>query len=170
MSDLSSYGETVCVESLRTEQTLRKNCSTSYVPTCMPPQLIIPNQSQIWGAQMPTRAMPAHRRGTVHTTGSSAYPEDFPTSYFPTAPLGRSGASTPHLNEKLQVVESALEKEDQGDRLFDPERDGLEVPKRPFLLTHAVVIGTAMILVVVVEMACVAKVRINCRLCILCGD
>lgn len=58
----------------------------------------------------------------------------------------------------MRVVESAIEKEDLGDRLFDPERDGLEVPKRPFLLTHAVIVGSAMILVVVVEMACVAMV------------
>ena len=46
-----------------------------------------------------------------------------------------------------------------GNKLYDPERDGTGVPTRPFLLTHAVMIGLAMALVVVVEMACVAKVR-----------
>ncbi|KAL1632429.1 hypothetical protein SLS56_003671 [Neofusicoccum ribis] len=88
-------------------------------------------------------------------SGKATIKRDSYMSYFPAAVVQRSGASTPRLlSEKMRVVESALEKEDQGDRLFDPERDGLEVPKRPFLLTHSVIIGLAMILVVVVEMAC----------------
>jgi hypothetical protein len=61
-------------------------------------------------------------------------------------------------NEKIGVIQSAIDREEQGDKAFDPEVEGQEAPKRPFLLTHAFIIGSAMILVVVVEMACIAKV------------
>lgn len=63
------------------------------------------------------------------------------------------------MNEKIGVVQTAIEREEQGDKIFDPEKEGHEPPKRPFLITHALIIGLAMVLVVVVEMACLAKVR-----------
>lgn len=103
--------------------------------------------------------MPAAPREIIASRGSSVYPDEPQPPYFPTAAIVDSGASTPRLlDEKRRVIDTALEREDQGDKFFDPERDGLEVPKRPFLITHAVIVGLAMILVVVVEMACVAKV------------
>jgi len=64
------------------------------------------------------------------------------------------------MNEKANRVQAAVEKEEMGNKIYDPERDGTGVPTRPFLLSHAVMIGLAMALVVVVEMACVAKVQI----------
>ncbi|KAL1616786.1 hypothetical protein SLS54_008178 [Diplodia seriata] len=106
----------------------------------------------VLGAQMPTPLMAVTHRETIGRRGSSIYAEEPQPPYFPTAPIVDFA-----IDEKRKVIDSAIEREDQGEKLFDPERDGLEVPKRPFLLTHAVIVGLAMILVVVVEMACVAK-------------
>ncbi|KAH0543419.1 hypothetical protein FGG08_002277 [Glutinoglossum americanum] len=86
-------------------------------------------------------------------------------SLFPTG--GGSGTSTPRdpaMNENISAIQAAIEREEQGDRVFDPEKESQEVPKRPFLLTHAVVIGLSMILVLVVEMACIAKLVTEVRL------
>ena len=64
-------------------------------------------------------------------------------------------------NEKYDVFKSAIAREEEGDRAYDPERDGTEAPKRPFMLTHAVCIALAMVLVVVVELACVASKQVE---------
>ena len=76
-------------------------------------------------------------------------------STFPMAAISYNNSK--EFSEKIDVIETALAKEDEGDRAFDPEKDGLEAPKRPFLLTHALLVSLAVILAVVVEMACVAK-------------
>ena len=78
------------------------------------------------------------------------------SEYFPT---GRNS-----INEKLGAIETAIEKEEKGDRAFDPERDGMEAPKRPFLLVHALMVGLAVALCVIVEVACVAKMLTEVRL------
>jgi hypothetical protein len=70
----------------------------------------------------------------------------------------------PATNEKLAVVHAALEKEERGNKHFDPEKQKDEDFDRPFLLTHAIMVGLAMVLVVVVEMACVAKLLTEVRL------
>ena len=64
------------------------------------------------------------------------------------------------MNEKIDAIDRAIEVEEQGDKAFDPEEEA-ELPKRPFLLIHAMLVGLAMVLVVVVEMACLAKVSIE---------
>lgn len=69
----------------------------------------------------------------------------------------------PVVNEKVTVIQAAIEREELGEKAYDPERDH-GIPKRPFLLNHAVVIGLAMVLVVVVEMACLAKLLQEIRL------
>ena len=65
--------------------------------------------------------------------------------------------STPESNQKLDAIQIAIAKEEEGDQAYDPEKDGKEAPTRKFMLTHAVCIAIAMVLVVVVEMACVAS-------------
>ncbi len=63
----------------------------------------------------------------------------------------------PELWEKFAIVQAAMTKEEHGHKMYDPETGDADM-ERPFLLTHAVMVGLAMILVVTVEMACVAKV------------
>lgn len=63
----------------------------------------------------------------------------------------------PELAEKFSVIQTAIAREEEGDQAYDAERDGTEAPKRPFYLTHAVMIALAMVLVVVVELSCVAS-------------
>jgi hypothetical protein len=67
------------------------------------------------------------------------------------------GMQTPQSSEKFEVIQSAIAIEEEGDRAYDPEKDGKEAPQRQFMLTHAVCISLAMVLVVVVEMACIAS-------------
>ena len=89
---------------------------------------------------------------------TSAFPSAFPSAF--TTP-GGSGTATPVdpiQGEKLAIILAAMTKEEWGDRLYDPEKGDADM-ERPFLLGHAVMIGLAMVLVVVVEMACIAKVR-----------
>ena len=59
--------------------------------------------------------------------------------------------------EKLNIIQTAVEKEELGDKVFDPEKDGQEAPKRRMLLNHAIIVGASLVLVVVVEMACIAQ-------------
>ena len=71
-------------------------------------------------------------------------------------------------NEKqmksFDVIQSAIAREEEGDKAYDPERDGAEAPHRPFLLWHAGCIALAMVLVVLVEFACIAKLLTEVRL------
>lgn len=62
-----------------------------------------------------------------------------------------------NYKEKVQVIETAITKETDP-KAYDPEKDGVAPPTRPFLLNHAASVGVAMALVVVIEMACIAKV------------
>lgn len=71
--------------------------------------------------------------------------------------LPEAALEDPTMKEKINVIQAALDKEEHGDQIFDPEKEGLEAPKRKLLLRHAVMVSLAMILVVVVEMACIAK-------------
>jgi hypothetical protein len=81
----------------------------------------------------------------------------------PGATPGWTTPGDPAVNEKVTVIQAAIEQEELGDKAYDPEKDQ-GVPKRPFLLTHAMTVGLAMILVVVVEMACLAKLLQEVRL------
>jgi hypothetical protein len=84
-------------------------------------------------------------------------------SFIPTDTSG-GPPGDPVINERISVIQTAINQEEQGDRVFDPEKESQEAPKRPFLLTHALIIGLAMVLVVVVEMACISKVRSQKRM------
>lgn len=78
--------------------------------------------------------------------------------------LPQSALQNSSVMEKLNIIQTAVEKEQQGDKAFDPEREGEEAPKRKMLLNHALVVGASIVLVVVVEMACIAKMVQETRL------
>lgn len=82
-------------------------------------------------------------------------PQSSMAQILPYLPQGAFQDST--LQEKVHAIQSALEKEQQGDKAFDPEKEGQEAPERKFLLNHALMVGFAMVLTVTVEMACIAK-------------
>lgn len=101
-------------------------------------------------------------------------------SMFPiSAPM--TGPLPIEMSEKIGAIDRAIEVEEMGDKVFDPEKEA-ELPERKFLLVHAVTIGIAMvsllftvagsvvyannrqILVIVVEMACLAKLITEYRL------
>ncbi|KAF8242296.1 hypothetical protein K440DRAFT_607581 [Wilcoxina mikolae CBS 423.85] len=104
----------------------------------------------VWGSHIPSPG---------HLSSPSPYPSHHRRSVLPShTPVDAA------TNEKIGVIQSAIDAEIQGDRVFDPEVEGQEAPPRPFLLTHAWIVGTAMILVVVVEMACIAKLITEWRL------
>ena len=84
------------------------------------------------------------------------------------------------MSEKITAIDRAIEVEGLGDQAYDPSKEA-ELPEREFLLVHAVTIGIAMVslaefictcfatnlaqvLVIVVEMACVAKLLTEYRL------
>lgn len=71
-------------------------------------------------------------------------------------------SSDPEWSEKMNIVQAAIEREENSELHFDPDLEGSAAPERPFLLLHACVVGFAMIIVVFVEMLCVAKVGIEC--------
>lgn len=133
------------------------------------------NSLQVWGAAVPVEdavgsprtSSPFGRRSFGATLATPQYP-GMNTPMPPMPPMaayqGYGGYGKPEMNEKWGVIEQAIAREEEGDKAFDPEKDGAEAPKRPFLLTHALCIGLAMILVVVVEMACVAKLLTEVRL------
>lgn len=81
-----------------------------------------------------------------------------------------TGYATPpiQMNEKqkeqFEVIQTAIAREEEGEKAYDPEKDGTEIPHRPLLLWHAGVIGLAMVLVVIVEFACIAKLLTEVRL------
>ena len=69
--------------------------------------------------------------------------------------------SDPEVSEKMGIVQAAIEREENQDTYFNADTEAAEVPERPFLLVHASVIGVAMVLVVFVEMLCVARVSLR---------
>lgn len=119
----------------------------------------------VWGGQVPQAAgAGVHRTSSPfgQRTSMQIVPQ-MPQAY--NTPMGYSTPpSNPEWNEKYDVIKTAIQREEDGDKAYDPERDGTEAPPRPYLLTHATCIGLAMVLVVVVEFACVAKLLTEVRL------
>ncbi|OQU99178.1 hypothetical protein CLAIMM_04850 [Cladophialophora immunda] len=42
--------------------------------------------------------------------------------------------------EKLNIIQTAVEKEEQGDKIFDPDKESQEAPERKILLNHALMV------------------------------
>lgn len=85
-----------------------------------------------------------------------------------TPPIGQTPGQTPgrtpsaisedpEFNEKMNIVQAAIEREENKDTIFNPDIEAAAPPERPFLLLHAGVIGFAMTLVVFVEMLCASR-------------
>lgn len=64
------------------------------------------------------------------------------------------------IGEKSQTFETPLRIEEDTDEVYDQESDAAGPSKRPIVLTHSFIVGLAIILVVVVEVFCVATVRL----------
>ncbi|KAF2258386.1 hypothetical protein CC78DRAFT_478949 [Lojkania enalia] len=117
----------------------------------------------VWGSHIPSHssvsphqhapAVHSHQPSTNGHTRSSGFPISAPMD----------GPVPSEMSEKIGAIGRAIEVEEMGDRVFDPEKEA-ELPERKFLLVHAVTIGIAMILVIVVEMACLAKLITEYRL------
>ncbi|KAK3112111.1 hypothetical protein LTR53_011951 [Teratosphaeriaceae sp. CCFEE 6253] len=124
----------------------------------------------VWGSQVPHANSSPHTSSPFGQRTSMSVPP--PTQAYsapsvvqqPIPGFDPSAQNNPEWNEKYDVIKSAIAREEEGDKAYDPEKDGTEVPTRPFLLVHAACIGLAMVLVVVVEMACVAKLLTEVRL------
>lgn len=110
----------------------------------------------VWGSHIPSHnsvsyqaapPMQSHQASSYGRTRSSMFPVSAPMT----------GPVPSEMEEKLGAIDRAIQVEELGDQAFDPEKEA-DLPERKFLLVHAVTIGIAMVLVIVVEMACVAKV------------
>jgi hypothetical protein len=66
------------------------------------------------------------------------------------------------MDEKHAVFEAAMRVEDGTEEVYDPEAMPVGPSKRPMVLTHSFMVGLAMILVVVVEVFCIANVGHSC--------
>ncbi|KKY17433.1 hypothetical protein UCRPC4_g05575 [Phaeomoniella chlamydospora] len=123
----------------------------------------------VWGSPIsnPTTRMSMSQRQSYIPTPAAPASESSTPNRHTYIPAGSSGYSTPwdeKTNEKLDIIHAAVEQEEQGDKGFDIEKEGAFPPKRPFLLSHSLIIGLAIILAIVVEMACVAKLVKEARL------
>ncbi|QSZ28760.1 hypothetical protein DSL72_003265 [Monilinia vaccinii-corymbosi] len=103
----------------------------------------------IWGSHIGTM--------TAATPYASMTP---PIAQTPGETPGRTPSAIsddPEFNEKMGIVQAAIEREENKDTFFNPDIEAQTPPERPFLLLHAGVIGFAMTLVVFVEMLCASR-------------
>ncbi|KAF2192282.1 hypothetical protein K469DRAFT_553114 [Zopfia rhizophila CBS 207.26] len=127
----------------------------------------------VWGSHIPPHgAVPPNQQTTqVHSHQASSHGRTR-SSVFPISqPM--TGPMPSEMTEKIGAIDRAIEVEEMGDKAYDPEKEA-ELPERKFLLVHAVTIGIAMasslhtdlrkVLVIVVEMACLAELITEYRL------
>ncbi|KAF2738394.1 hypothetical protein EJ04DRAFT_486221 [Polyplosphaeria fusca] len=119
--------------------------------------------SLVWGSHIPSHntVSPYQQAPALHSHHPSSH-DRTRSSVFPiSAPM--TGPLPSEMSEKIGAIDRAIEVEEMGDKAYDPEKDA-ELPERRFLLVHAITIGIAVILVIVVEMACLAKLITEYRL------
>ncbi|KIW12903.1 hypothetical protein PV08_08090 [Exophiala spinifera] len=103
----------------------------------------------------PQTALTGSRSATEHFNSRVQDQRRSNTQLLPCVP--EAALKDPATKEKISVIQAALHKEEHADEILAPEEEGREAPKRRLLLRHATMVSMAIILVVVVEMACVAK-------------
>ncbi|KAF2021806.1 hypothetical protein BU24DRAFT_417432 [Aaosphaeria arxii CBS 175.79] len=113
----------------------------------------------VWGSHIPShQSISPIPPATQYNSQQTSAHGQTRSSMFPiSSPLDSE------MSEKLGVIDRAIEVEEMGDKAYDPEKEA-DLPERKFLLVHAVTIGIAMVLVIVVEMACLAKLITEYRL------
>jgi hypothetical protein len=92
---------------------------------------------------------------------TSPYASMTPPQQTPGQTPGRTPSAIsedPEFNEKMGIVQAAIEREENKENVFNPDLESATPPERPFLLIHAGVIGFALTLVVFVEMLCASRV------------
>ncbi|PQE16287.1 glycosyltransferase family 2 protein [Rutstroemia sp. NJR-2017a WRK4] len=102
----------------------------------------------IWGSHIGTMA------------ATSPYASMTPPQQTPGQTPGRTPSAIsedPEFNEKMGIVQAAIEREENKENIFNPDLESATPPERPFLLIHAGVIGFALTLVVFVEMLCASR-------------
>ncbi|KAK3217316.1 hypothetical protein GRF29_1g2672114 [Pseudopithomyces chartarum] len=118
----------------------------------------------VWGSHIPSHNPTSpyqHTPQPMHSPPAGSLGGARTSLYPISAPI--SGGLPSEMSEKITAIDRAIEVEALGDQAYDPSKEA-ELPEREFLLVHAFTIGIAMILVVVVEMACVAKLLTEYRL------
>ncbi|KAF2709488.1 hypothetical protein K504DRAFT_455200 [Pleomassaria siparia CBS 279.74] len=117
----------------------------------------------VWGSQIaPHNSVAIHQQSPLtHSQQVSSQGHARSSVYPISAPF--TGSTPSEMTEKIGAINRAIEVEEMGDKAFDPEKE-MEIPERKFLLIHSVTIAIAIILVIVVEMACLAKLITEYRL------
>ena len=65
--------------------------------------------------------------------------------------------------EKLKVIQAGIEHEETANKAVVIDEEASQIAERPFILVHAVLVSLSIAVVIVVEMACAAKVSRNLR-------
>ena len=98
----------------------------------------------VWGSAIPAHGTvsPYRQTSQVVSHQPSVYGGGRKSMYPISTPL--TGTLPSEMSEKITAIDRAIEAEELGDKVFDPEKEA-ELPERPFLLIHAVTIGVAMV-------------------------
>ena len=100
----------------------------------------------VWGSQInvPGRqsVAPYHQAPQMHSEHPSSHGRTRSSMFPISAPM--TGPLPSEMSEKIGAIDRAIEVEEMGDKIYDPEKEGA-LSERKFLLIHAVTIGIAMV-------------------------
>lgn len=97
----------------------------------------------VWGSHIPSHnSVSVYQAPQVQSQVPSSQGQTR-SSMFPISSPA-TGHLSSEMTEKIGAIDRAIEVEEMGDQVFDPEKEA-ELPERKFLLVHAVTIGIAMV-------------------------